>query len=63
MIYDSEKLPQIPKITMRVKGKKLYDPRLNSTVGGSGSQRLGTPSTHTEHKETKPVSHMCSLFR
>jgi hypothetical protein len=36
----------VPKITVQVKGKKVYDPRLDSTAGGSGSQRLGTPSTY-----------------
>lgn len=28
-------------------GSKIYDPRLDSTNGGSGSQRLATPSTWT----------------
>ena len=46
MIYDSEKMPSVPKITFLVKGKKIYDPRLDSTVGGSGSHRLGTASTY-----------------
>ena len=46
MIYDSEKMPQIPKITAKIKGKKVYDPRLDTTAGGSGSHRLGTPSTY-----------------
>jgi hypothetical protein len=46
LIYDPEKMPQIPKITGIIKGKKLYDPRLDSTVGGSGSHRLGTESTY-----------------
>lgn len=31
----------------RVDGYKTYDPRLDSTNGGSGSQRLATPSTWT----------------
>lgn len=34
-----------PQITFIVKGKKIYDPRLDSTNGGSGSQRYATPST------------------
>lgn len=29
----------------RVAGRKLYDPRLDSTNGGSGAHRLATPST------------------
>lgn len=36
-----------PQISVVVKGKKLYDPRLDSTNGGSGSQRYATPSTWT----------------
>ena len=47
MVFDSEKFGGgIPGLSFIVKGKKLYDPRLDSTVGGSGSHRLGTPSTH-----------------
>jgi hypothetical protein len=34
-----------PPLTARVKGKKVYDPRLDSTNGGSGSHRRSTPST------------------
>ena len=36
----------VPQLTVQVRGKKVYDPRLDSTAGGSGSQRLGTPSTY-----------------
>lgn len=33
-------------VSARIRGRKLYDPRLDSTVaGGSGSHRLATPST------------------
>ncbi len=32
-------------IAITFRGLKLYDPRLDSTNGGSGSQRLATPST------------------
>ena len=46
LIYDAEKMPQLPKITAKIRGKKLYDPRLDSTVGGSGSHRLTDASTH-----------------
>ncbi len=34
-----------PNITCMVKGKKLYDPRQDSTNGGSGSHRYTDPST------------------
>lgn len=35
----------VPNIAFHVKGKAIYDPRQDSTNGGSGSQRFGTPST------------------
>ena len=34
-----------PKFVFRIKGKRCYDPRKDSTVGGSGSHRWATPST------------------
>ena len=37
----------IPKILYVVKGASLYDPRSDSTVGGSGSQRWSDPTTWT----------------
>lgn len=37
-----------PDITCLVQGKKVYDPRLDSTrTGGSGSQRISDPTTWT----------------
>lgn len=37
-----------PEITCLVQGKKVYDPRLDSTrTGGSGSQRVDDPTTWT----------------
>jgi len=32
MVYDTEKLPQPPTLTFKVKGKKCFDPRTNSTA-------------------------------
>ena len=47
MVFDGEKFGGgIPGLSFIVKGKKLYDPRLDSTVGGSGSHRLTDTSTH-----------------
>ncbi|NOU05298.1 MAG: hypothetical protein HOO99_03865 [Hyphomicrobiaceae bacterium] len=44
--YVPEKFPNgIPKITFIVKGAKLYDPRFDSTAGGSGAQRWSNPAT------------------
>jgi hypothetical protein len=37
----------IPDVKVTLKGKKIYDPRLDSTKGGSGSQRESTASTWT----------------
>jgi hypothetical protein len=34
-----------PAITALVQGHKVYDPRLDSTNGGSGAHRIATPST------------------
>lgn len=34
-----------PNLLCKVKGKKLYDPRLDSTNGGSGAHRYTDPST------------------
>lgn len=34
-----------PSVSAIVRGKKVYDPRADSTNGGSGSQRADTPST------------------
>lgn len=37
-----------PQVTVTLRGKKLYDPRLDSTQpGGSGPQRFDNPATHT----------------
>jgi hypothetical protein len=46
--YDTKAMfKSVPQLTVVVKGQKVYDPRLDSTVtGGSGSQRLATPSTY-----------------
>lgn len=35
----------LPDFTFTVKGMKCYDPRLDSTNGGTGTQRYATPST------------------
>ena len=35
----------LPDVKVTVRGKKIYDPRLDSTKGGSGSHRESTPTT------------------
>lgn len=37
--------PGFPRFNVIIKGLKVYDSRLDSTNGGSGSQRLATPTT------------------
>lgn len=37
----------LPQMTFVINGAKVYDPRLDTTNGGSGSQRYTTPSTWT----------------
>lgn len=37
-----------PDVSARIRGRKVYDPRLDSTLdGGSGAHRVGDPSTWT----------------
>jgi len=36
----------IPQLTAQLRGKKVYDPRKDSTEGGSGSHRFDDPSTY-----------------
>lgn len=43
--WDSDILTSMPQFTWLVKGAPLYDRRKDSTAGGSGSHRLGSPST------------------
>lgn len=43
--YDREVYDSLPSVRFVVDGLKLYDPRQDSTVGGSGAQRWATPST------------------
>jgi hypothetical protein len=43
--FDETNMPQPPAFRFKVKGRKVYDPRLDSTNGGSGAHRLATPST------------------
>jgi hypothetical protein len=43
--YDDAYEGGIPSISAVVKGVKVYDPRLDTTEGGSGSHRKGDPTT------------------
>lgn len=44
-----------PTVKMVMNGVKMYDPRLDTTVGGSGSQRLATPSTWPSYSDNPAV--------
>lgn len=46
MTYNQEKLSQFPEFFFEIRGARLYDPRKDSTVGGSGTHRWGQYSTH-----------------
>lgn len=43
--YDREVFNGTPKLRFEVSGIPLYDPRKDSTAGGSGAQRWGNPAT------------------
>lgn len=43
--WDSDILTSLPQFTWLVKGAPLYDRRLDTTAGGSGTHRLDDPST------------------
>src|SRR5690606_19624662 len=44
-IYDMDLFPSgLPAVTVIIRGKKVYDPRLDTTAGGSGSHRTNDES-------------------
>ena len=45
--WNQDAFNSLPEVKVVLKGKKIYDPRLDSTKGGSGSQRESTSSTWT----------------
>lgn len=46
MTYDQERLNQFPDFLFEIRGARLYDPRKDSSVGGSGSHRWGNYATY-----------------
>ncbi|MBV9548419.1 MAG: hypothetical protein JO256_01950, partial [Alphaproteobacteria bacterium] len=46
-----------PQIVFVLDGVKLYDPRLDSSVGGSGSQRFASPSTWAFTRNPKVIEY------
>ena len=53
--FNSNKFSGTPQVRVLLKGRKIYDPRLDSTKGGSGSQREDTQSTWTYSKNSSLV--------
>jgi hypothetical protein len=45
--WNQDAFNSLPEVKVVLKGKKIYDPRLDSTKGGSGSHRQDTASTWT----------------
>jgi len=45
LTFDEQLMNSIPQFRFKIRGRKVYDPRLDSTNGGSGAHRLATPST------------------
>lgn len=45
--WNQDAFTSLPDVKVTLKGKKIYDPRLDSTKGGSGSHRQDTASTWT----------------
>ena len=43
--WNQDAFSSLPEVKVVLKGKKIYDPRLDSTKGGSGSHREDTAST------------------
>ncbi|WPE19969.1 phage tail protein [Shinella zoogloeoides] len=46
LTYNQEKLAQFPDFFFELRGARLYDPRRDSTAGGSGPHRWGDYSTY-----------------
>ena len=43
--WNQDAFSGLPEVRVTVRGKKIYDPRLDSTKGGSGSHRQDDPTT------------------
>ena len=50
--FNQDKFGGLPTVRVLLKGRKIYDPRLDSTRGGSGSQREDTKTTWTYSKNS-----------
>lgn len=59
--HDEKKTDGMPEVLFTLAGARLYDPRNDSTVGGSGTQRFFDPSTH--RYSGNPVVMIYNLMR
>lgn len=59
--YDPEVWTSLPSAKFVVRGMRLYDPRRDTSVGGSGGQRWGDPSTWVWTEN--PIVMAYNLFR
>jgi len=50
--WNQDVFGSLPEVKVILKGKKIYDPRLDSTKGGSGSHREDTASTWTYNENS-----------
>lgn len=55
--YDAKQFSAIPTFLFRVRGIKLYDPRLDDTNGGTGAHRYGTSSTYAYSRNPKVIDY------
>lgn len=56
-IFDQEVLSSLPRWRFVVDGIRLYDPRKDSTVGGSGPHRFGDLATHEFSKNLQLIAY------
>ena len=59
--YDDTIFNGFPQVRFETTGIPLYDPRADTTVGGSGAQRWATPSTWTA--SSNPMVQAYNIFR
>lgn len=61
---DHDKFSGIPDIQVVAKGVRCYDPRLDTTVGGSGSHRFNDPTTwaYTENAAVQAYHFMRGFY-
>ena len=59
--YNREVYNNLPKVRVELDGIPLYDPRLDSSVGGTGSQRWSNPATWA--RSTNPAVMIYNILR